>query len=524
MAKIQALLERSMKCGTFFFLLRTALKSDLHRKRHMPILIFMAALTFYLLTLAPTVVWGDSAKLAIFSYVINVSLRPEAHFLHSVFGALFNFLPAGNIAFRQNLMSAFFSAASLSMLFHLVCFITHSLFAALSSCLALFVSHIFWLLSVINETYSLNAFFLLAIISLLSLWGKYRGDHFVFLAGFLLALSIGNSWLLPLFVPAFFVFVITCAANFFSLKKFLLLSLFFILGLVPILILAIPAYFNGLSLDRIFGFSHQVSGFFVHSEKIPEELLRYPAYLFYQFPIFGFFLGLIGMARASKHGVKVFMMLFLIFLIDILFASSYMRQRQFNLLMISFLVYAVWIGTGAHTLQEWLQLKFSASSSEKASVWALLLLTITPMALYANIKRICAFLDLDLVHARSLPFRDNTSFFLQPWKKNEYGAQQFAEEVFKIAEPNSLIFADFTPGKVLEYYQLVENRRNDLIIDGSPDHPFSTVDVDKVKEQIRERNIYLLERDELQLDYNIKKLEKDFSIVREGAIFQIKAK
>jgi hypothetical protein len=71
---------------------------------------------------------------------------------------------------------------------------------------------------------------------------------------------------------------------------------------------------------------------------------------------------------------------------------------------------------------------------------------------------------VDLVRARSLPYRDNNTFFLNPNKRGEDGARRFGEEALRAAKPGAVIFADPTPYTVLRYFQVVEKLRPDVLV------------------------------------------------------------
>ena len=77
------------------------------------IVIFISFL-FYLFTISPTVVVGDSGELITVAYSLGIA-HPPGYPLFCILGKIFTFLPIGTIAFRVNLMNAFFS--SISVLF-----------------------------------------------------------------------------------------------------------------------------------------------------------------------------------------------------------------------------------------------------------------------------------------------------------------------------------------------------------------------------------------------------------------------
>jgi hypothetical protein len=92
----------------------------------------------------------------------------------------------------------------------------------------------------------------------------------------------------------------------------------------------------------------------------------------------------------------------------------------------------------------------------------LLAVGLIPPALYAALPAMANRLEIDLVHAKTVPYRDNETYFLNPNKRGYDGARRFGEEALRTAPPSSVIFGDFTPLAVLVYLQRVEGVRRDL--------------------------------------------------------------
>jgi hypothetical protein len=92
------------------------------------------------------------------------------------------------------------------------------------------------------------------------------------------------------------------------------------------------------------------------------------------------------------------------------------------------------------------------------------LAAVTPPLVYAAAPRIAAAFDLDLVRTRTLPYRDNQTYFLNPNKRGYDGARRFGEEALRTVPSSAVIFADFTPFAVLRYLQLVEGMREDVTL------------------------------------------------------------
>jgi hypothetical protein len=482
--------------------------------------IAVALLSFilYLTTLAPTIIWGDSAKLATFVYEFDLSIRQGHHPLHTIFGVLFSYLPFGDYAYRQNLMSAFFGVLAVALVYLILLRWTHTVIAAIGGALSLAVSHVFWLLSVINESYTLFAFLMVLMVWLAAVWDDSKSYKLLYLTAFVFGMSISNNYLMPFLLPGFVYFYISAKKRPGLRKRhYLLLLLSFLGGAALLVALSFKSIVSGghdlLDLLQAGPFKR----FYRSPFKIVREMLWFPAYLFYQFHILGFALGLIGARHQHKTERRQFTFLLIIFLADVVFASGYMRQKQFFLLIASFIVFALWIGMGIQALSLWAENRLLRPKI--AEILAVIFLVLVPIALYYSVPAVTKKFDLDLVRARTLPYRDNSRFFLVPDKHKEYGAERFGREVFQILEPNSIIVCDFTPIAVLRYFQRVEGIRKDVslkLVD------FKPLELEFVDRQIKDRNIYLA--DDLERDYSITALRSKYDLVPVGPIIKLKPK
>ena len=477
--------------------------------------VIIISFTLYIETLAPTVIWGDSAKLATFVYEFELSMRQGHHPLHTVIGLLFSYLPFGDYAYRQNLMSAFFGALAVALVYLILLRWTQSVIAAIGGALSLAISHVFWLLSVINESYTLFAFFMVLMIYLAAVWDETKSHTILYLAAFVFGMSISNNYLMPFLLPGFLYFYISANIRPGLGKRHYLMLLIFFLGgaaLLVVLFFKSIAYGGHDLLDLLK--AGPFKRFYRSPFKIAREFFLFPAYLFYQFPMVGFIIGLVGAQHQYKSERRRFTFLLIIFLADVLFASGYMRQKQFFLLIASFIVFSLWIGMGIHTLS--LRAESRLLKSKIALIFAMVFLVTVPMVFYYSVPTVAKRLNLDLVRARTLPYRDNSRFFLVPDKRNEYGAERFSREVFQMLEPNSIILCDFTPIAVLRYFQKVEGMRKDVwlkLVD------FKPLKLEFVDRHIDDRPIYLA--DDLEGDYNIAAIKTKYNLVPFGPIIKL---
>src|SRR5215211_3473956 len=100
------------------------------------VLIGLSALALYIRTLAPSLLWGDSAEFQTLSYTLGMT-HPSGYMTQIMLGKLFTYIPVGDIAYRVNLMSAFFGALAVGEMYLIVRLLGGRKIAAVSSCLML---------------------------------------------------------------------------------------------------------------------------------------------------------------------------------------------------------------------------------------------------------------------------------------------------------------------------------------------------------------------------------------------------
>ncbi|HAX61558.1 MAG TPA: hypothetical protein DCX95_03225 [Elusimicrobia bacterium] len=192
---------------------------------------------FYLFTLHPVVSVGDSGELITAAYTLGIA-HPPGYPLWTILGKIFTvIIPFGNIAYRVNLMSAFFGALTCGVVYLILQkmgdgrretgdgkpFTFYLL--PFTAVLCLVFSKTFWSQAIISEVYTLNAFFVVLIIYLL------LTTYHLPLTAFIYGLSLANHYIMFLFGPVFAFYVIWKKPEIFSIKNILSLSAFFIPGL-----------------------------------------------------------------------------------------------------------------------------------------------------------------------------------------------------------------------------------------------------------------------------------------------------
>ncbi len=136
----------------------------------------VAAFLIYVRTLAPGVFAFDSAELATGAFTLGI-VHPPGYPLYLLIAKVFTYLPLQSVAYQLNLMSAFFGALTVLLVFKLAQHLTGSIVPAWSAAALFAFSNYFWQLALVAEVYTLETFFLALDLLLLLKWrssGKYR--------------------------------------------------------------------------------------------------------------------------------------------------------------------------------------------------------------------------------------------------------------------------------------------------------------------------------------------------------------
>jgi hypothetical protein len=153
-------------------------------------LVWLAALALYVRTLAPSLLWGDSAEFQTLSYTLGMT-HPSGYMTQIMLGKLFTYIPVGNIAYRVNLMSACFGALAVANTYLIVRLLGGWRIAGLSASILLTLTEGFWWRALVAESYALAAGMLASIWLLVLLWRSTGKWAYLFLAGMAGGLSLG---------------------------------------------------------------------------------------------------------------------------------------------------------------------------------------------------------------------------------------------------------------------------------------------------------------------------------------------
>lgn len=204
--------------------------------------LFFAVMVVYLFTLAPTITAEDSGELITAAHTLGIA-HPPGFPLYVLLGKLFTFIPLGSIAWRVNLMSAFFGALTIALVYLSINKLVKNKILAAAGALILAFSATFWSQSVIAEVYTLNTFFVALLVLILLTWQEKLHNKYLYLFSFLYGLSLTNHTASVLLAPAFAGFIVLTDKSIVENWK-LILKMFglFLAGLLPYFYIPLRAY------------------------------------------------------------------------------------------------------------------------------------------------------------------------------------------------------------------------------------------------------------------------------------------
>jgi hypothetical protein len=469
--------------------------------------LFLLTFLVYLKTLAPGVYGFDSAELAsgVFSQGV---VHPPGYPLYLLIGKLFTFLPVRDVAYRLNLMSAVFASVTVLILYWTIENIIQNRFAAWCSAFLFAVSNYFWQMALVAEVYTPLTAFLAADLLLVSLWRKTGFTRYLLAFSLLYGLTLTMHTSGILLAPAFAWLILK--TPFWKKSHWPLVGLMFILflaGLSPYLYLSLRAGTHpAVDYSRIYGVdlttpsglwwmvSGQAYSFFVFGyswNDVPAELLRFASYLWRNYLGLGVILGLAGIHWLWRRSPEWLIGLLLAFAANALFFVNYRVMDKDTMFLPAYVVWAVFVAggfAGADSLLKRFQSAglFDARMAKMARALPILFIL---LGLGLNWR----WVDMSQTDGYTL----------------------FAREMMSETAPDSMIIASWSSAVVLEYYQVVEGQRPDLVIfnrsryrvakyyelwrQGVPENTIlakvDSEEVELIDQYIKERTMYAVEYD-----------------------------
>ena len=426
------------------------------------IFIFASTFTVYLKTLLPTVGTGDAAKYQFISTVMGIPHNP-GYPLYILISKLFSFLPVGSMAYRINLMSAFFASLTGCVIFLLVKKISENNFAGLSAALVFCFSNILWSQAVIAEVHTLNIFFISLILFFLISYYQNKNEKYLYFAVIVFAFGIGHHFLIFTVFPSIILAVLfTNPAFFKKIKKVLLLLLPFLIPVGLYMFLYIRAgrhpIYNEGEINSLSSFFWYITDgvfkgkFFSFTfYQLFDRFLMYINILLNQFAIPVVFLSIAGAILMLIEKTRIFLILFPVILLNMFIIINYGIYDIDIYIIPSVLIFSIFWGYLLYFfLEKTLSLPFLNKGSLKSPAYsaaAAIIILFTALSFY-NIKNV---------------YNTNDS-------SKEYDHYLRAKNILEKVEDDAVIIPeDYFVAMTLNYYIWVESDKKNVLV------PFSYI-------------------------------------------------
>ncbi len=353
------------------------------RRHSTPLALFATTFALYVSTLAPGMLRGDSGEFQWAMVSLNVA-HATGYPLFTLIGNLWQYaVPFGGIAFRLNLLAAISGALAVAFVYQFAFTLTRHVLPALAGAIFLALAPTFWFNSSILEVYSLNAFFLVAIIFLAWLWAQEPIANYPLLVAcfFLLGLALAHHRLTLLVIPALALYIVWNDRELLTDWRDVA---YLILALVPGLALYL---FVVLRLAQVGQPWQYALNDIILGRQFQASLFREfrPFDVFVKIPLDNFHIGLafalIGAVVSFRRDVKLATFLTFAYALDAMFAFIYWVPDVEVFLTPGFLVIAIWIAVGVNAVTEWAQARFAIPQSLFSRGMALAALVLALLAL-----------------------------------------------------------------------------------------------------------------------------------------------
>jgi len=427
--------------------------------------VLIAAGALYAISSAPGALWQDSGLIQYRVWhndvegFLGLALSHPLYYIVAIGAKL---VPVGTFAQRVNLVSALAGAVAVANLYLLVRQWLGTHLPAIVAALTLALSHTFWRHASIAETYTLwTALFTGELVVLLQ-YDRTRHIGYLYLLGLLNGLAVAVHMLAV--IPAVFyvlLVVFLLGKRAVRWKHAALVGLCWIVGALPYEYLIVKHMMQSgdvLATLASVAFGDRWKGAVLNTHlswQIARENMSLILLNFSTPNLILLFVGLLALGKARPMALfrPLIAMLMALFFV---FAFRYVVADRYAFFIPFYVIGALMIGLGVHT----------ALGRVRHTIWPVLIVafSLLPIAAYAVAPNLARQTRLFPATRGDVPYRNDATYFLQPWKTGYTGAERFAREALEAVPADAVIYADTTTVAPLLYAQEVQGQRPDVWI------------------------------------------------------------
>jgi hypothetical protein len=425
------------------------------------LVVFVASGVLFIASCAPGVVWQDSGLIQYRALQNDIEGRlglALSHPLYYIIVSIARFIPFSDFAYRINIINAIISAIAVANLYLLIRLWLGDTFAAWLGAASLGLSHTFWQHAAMPETYNLAAVLLLLEIICLLQYAKYSRSIYLYLLAFINGLAIANHNLAGLSLACYIVLVSGLLVfRKVKLRVLPVMMLLWIIGAAPYEFLIIKNIISSNDvratlLSAVFGAKWQsnVLNTSISLSMVKENIL----YILLNFPSPIILLPIIGMwyiriVSPARWFTFIILSLLLVYFI---FPFRYNVADRYAFFIPFYCIVSILIAVGSY--------KYLIKNHGAAGyVFSIFVLMTIPA--YMVVPYVAEGLEIRIGSGRVISYRNDDTFFLQPWRTGNNGAERFAREALAVVKSPAIIYADATTAGPLLYMRKAYQIRSD---------------------------------------------------------------
>jgi hypothetical protein len=484
-------------------------------------LVLLTAGVLYTLTSAVSVQWQDTALLAY--RILHNDLEGNlglavAHPLHIMVGMALKQIPYGDLARKMNLAVAIFGAVAVANVYLLLRLWLGRALPSAVAAMTLMLSWTFWLHATIGEVYPLYAAIMTTELVVLLRYMQTSRIGWLYLLAFLNGLSIADhmTGIIPLACYMVFIAALLWRRTI-RVGHVATMAALWVIGALPYEVLIVKGIIQTGDAAHVIGgaiwglnWEKNVLNASFTSRMAVENV----GFILLNFPtpnIIFLFTGIYAVWRLAP--TKSFAGIFYgIMLLLFIFAFRYTVPDRHAFFLPFYLTACVCVGLGVHV--------FTLRHSAKTVAVAIMAMALLPVPAYCVTPTIARHAYKTLAERRQVPYRDDYTYWLQPWHAGYNGGERFAREALGQVERNAFIYADSTTAHALLYTQESRGLRPDVKVASDYD---SGRGVPKLTEEtigalMQESAVYVVSA---QAGYCPKFVLDRYDTVREGVLYRV---